>query len=326
MALGRQGLFVLLALGTPPLRTVAFQCRHSSSTGFGSFHSDDVEVLIRQALPAPPLPFGFSPTLDHKHLQAIEFGGNRSKALFSLSKDWVFLNHGAFGAALNDGMRLANAWRNFAEEQPLRFYDRVLFPHLVHSHKSLAKFINCPAQDLVLVPNATYGLNAVFNSLDLRRGDRVLVFDTAYGSVKTMLSCLCQEKESVLEVIPVKFPIQHPSELVAAVRERVKADAKVLVIDATTSNSAINFPVLELARLAKEAGLTVVVDGAHGLLAQDLDMSELEECGVDFYVSNCHKWLSSPKSVGFIWRRKGENVDPVVVSHGKMHGWLSSFM
>ena len=45
----------------------------------------------------------------------------------------------------------------YAESQPLRYFDRTLFPHAVHSIRCLAKLANAPATDVVIVPNATTG-------------------------------------------------------------------------------------------------------------------------------------------------------------------------
>ena len=45
----------------------------------------------------------------------------------------------------------------------------------------------------------------------------------------------------------------------------------------------------------------MVIDGAHGLFAHDIDISSLfDKYGVDFYVGNCHKWFCSTKGLGFI--------------------------
>jgi isopenicillin-N epimerase len=67
------------------------------------------------------------------------------------------------------------------ESQPLRFIDRFVLPALADVTRELARYLHCPAWELALVSNATTALNAVIHSISLRPGDRVFLFDTAYG-------------------------------------------------------------------------------------------------------------------------------------------------
>eukprot|EP00878_Enallax_costatus_P024355 GHUV01025989.1.p1 GENE.GHUV01025989.1~~GHUV01025989.1.p1 ORF type:complete len:171 (+),score=47.07 GHUV01025989.1:199-711(+) len=157
--------------------------------GFGSFHSDDVEVLIRQnaATYTPPsLPFE-DPSDDPAHSCPQEDFGDAAKRHFMIDfKQWTFINHGAFGAVSQAAYECAELWRRHCELQPLRFIDRELFPQLVRVIRELAAFVNCRPQDLVLLPNATTGLNAVISSVQLSPGD--VVYSLNIGWVQTHAS------------------------------------------------------------------------------------------------------------------------------------------
>ena len=115
---------------------------------------------------------------------------------FLLETDWTFVNHGAFGSPLAVAFEASSRWRRYAEQQPLRFIDRELFPYLVKATKQLAGHVVADARDLVLVPNATTGLNAVIQSVPLQKGDEVLMFDCTYASVKKMARKVCKESVS----------------------------------------------------------------------------------------------------------------------------------
>eukprot|EP00957_Ditylum_brightwellii_P105681 8058893-Ditylum_brightwellii.AAC.1 len=94
-------------------------------------------------------------------------------------------------------------------------------------------------------------------------------------------------------------------------------------------------PISSLTKIAKQYGLQVLVDGAHGLLANPVDMAkmtkgddeEIEGEGIDYYVSNCHKWMSSPRGAAIMYCPKEKLRDtvlryPPVMSHGVDDGYF----
>jgi isopenicillin-N epimerase len=329
-----------------PLKTL------STPTGYqsmGSFHSEDVEVMLRLAedsyvAPPSPLPPWFLDSQQQMIADAahMPLGSAFGQRHFLLDGNWTFINHGAFGAASRVGFNEANQWREYCELQPLRFFDRDLLPHLAHSCYTLARFINARPTDVALLPNATTGLNTVMRGV-LENGDttltrRIFLFETAYGAVKKMANDIAARNPGVIvDIAPL--PVSKLSHLTAEDAKQFIVDTadkymsygtSLAVFDHTTSNTAINMPLTSLASIARDKGAKVLVDGAHGLLAQTApsspnpcDMATLSEAGVDFYVANCHKWFASPKAAALLWSRSGEcqqQCRPLVVSHGLGQG------
>jgi selenocysteine lyase/cysteine desulfurase len=57
----------------------------------------------------------------------------------------------------------------------------------------------------------------------------------------------------------------------------------------------IIYPIDKIVPLLKVKGVDVVaIDGAHAVGQVPIDLRLLERLGVDFYTSNCHKWLYCP--------------------------------
>jgi hypothetical protein len=325
----------------------------------GSFHSEDVEAMLRMdessyVPPASPLPPSFLEKQQQCITEAanIPLGHEFGKQHFLLDQHWTFINHGAFGAASRVGFNEANHWREYCERQPLRFFDRDLLPHLAHSCYTLARFIGANPTDVALLPNATTGLNTVMRGVledELHRDAatagtpaatprRIFMFDTAYGAVKKMAHDIAERNPGVaVDIAPL--PLSELSHLTAKDARQLIVDTAneymlpgtcLAVFDHTTSNTAINMPLTSLASVARDKGAKVLVDGAHGLLAQSsssdddtCNMATLSEAGVDFYVANCHKWFASPKAAALLWSRSGEcqrQCRPLVVSHGLGQG------
>ncbi|KAI2507712.1 cysteine desulfurase [Fragilaria crotonensis] len=288
----------------------------------GSFHSDNVEELMR--LPT-----------DLYHPPSLPFESLPLSSEFLLKRhEWTFLNHGAFGASLQCGYDRAQQWRLHLEHQPLRFFDRDLLPHLVHSARQLAEFVNADRSGMALLPNVTTGINAVISGyVREHRNPQILLWDVSYGSVKKIAKGYC---DRVLEIpLQESYSDQLDDEEVflTALEDKLASHGDwtgtLFIIDHTTSNTALNLPVERLAKRAKEAGMLTLVDGAHGLLAQDIDFDQLPS--VDIYLSNGHKWLSCPRGVAFLYCANEEIREtilrkPAVISHGLDDGYLSRFI
>ncbi|KAL9182257.1 hypothetical protein ACHAXT_012909 [Thalassiosira profunda] len=367
------------------------RCLSTKREGYqsiGSFHSDNVEELIRlpndQYTP-PALPFDVSGEgvhmPPHPSDSALPFANSHRfvRAYSRLDREsWTFLNHGAFGLALDVGLQRANSWRDCLESQPLRYFDRHLLNHLVHSARGIVDFVTKTKQDagrmregVALLPNVTSGMNAVVGGHARCRGKNALAFyyDTAYGSNKKM----CQAYHGKQNAIAIPFEEDYLPLLqkVSSDRERNNANSEaaevfitaldatirkhmaqsncskssisgaLLILDHITSNTAIHMPISAIAKFAKEEyGMLVAVDGAHALLSLPLDMGSLLSTGnaqddgtgnVDVYLTNAHKWFSSPRGAAALFCANPELRDtilrqPAVVSHGVDDGFFSRFL
>src|SRR5512139_2771532 len=96
------------------------------------------------------------------------------KEYFLLDPDVVFLNHGSFGATPRPVFEAYQDWQHRLERQPVAFLARELPSLLFEARSRLGSYLNAPAQDLVFITNATYGVNVIARSLKLVPGDEVL--------------------------------------------------------------------------------------------------------------------------------------------------------
>jgi selenocysteine lyase/cysteine desulfurase len=322
--------------------------------GFGSFHSDNVEDLIaipNHAYRAPDAmpPFGkqfndalttrvreLGRPLSWEEAQAV-FGRPLRQSHYGLDPSWTFINHGAFGGALRQGMAVKHQYEDLMEMQPLQFVDRTLLPLLVYSTRSLASFIGANPKDVVLVSNATFGLNAAINATVRHETDLVAYLDTEYGSVWKMMRERCAHVGCNGHEIPLSKHFLDPNimgsddAITAYIESQVPANCTTFIVDHLASTSAVGLPIFtHIVPMLKRKGVKyIVVDGAHGPLQHDLDFNSLtEQQRPTVYVGNLHKWVSGPKAVGFIWTvpELQKRMHSPVVSHGSRSGYLSEFI
>lgn len=303
-----------------------------SYKGFGSFHSDNVEELIRipdAAYVAPGYP-AFSKPLT----PITSFGAGVKQSHFCITPEFVFVNQGAFGGALKEALQLKSAFELDMEAQLLTFYDRNLLPWMVNSIRAVAKFVNCSPVDVVLVPNATYGVNAAMSLIGT--DDVVAYLDTEYGAVYKMLYFRAKACGATLHEIPVNHLIHSEllsddAKLASFIVEKLPPGCTAFVIDHITSTAAFEYPVFEhiIPALRAKGVNKIIVDGAHGPLQCPLDFGALTaDQRPTAYVGNLHKWVACPKSVGFMWVEEASRdaIIPPVRSHGASEGFTSEFI
>lgn len=235
--------------------------------------------------------------------------------LFLLQPDVVFLNHGSFGACPRPVFEEYQRWQLELERQPVEFLGRRFNDLMRTARQALGAYVGADADDLVYVTNATVGLNIIVRSLLLEPGDEILSTDHEYGALDRTWKFICAKRGARYIRQPVPLPIESAEQVINAIWSGVTPRTRVLFISQITSPTAIIFPVAELVRRAREAGIISVIDGAHAPGQIPLN---LEELGADFWSGNLHKWLNAPKGAAFLYARREMQslLEPLVVSWG----------
>jgi isopenicillin-N epimerase len=200
------------------------------------------------------------------------------------------------------------------ERQPVDFIGRRAGDLLRAAREALAGYVGADADDVVYVTNATTGLNAVARSLRLQPGDEVLGTDHEYGALDRTWRFVCRKHGAQYIRQPAPLPLD-PAHVADAIWAGATPRTRVLFLSHITSPTALIFPIAELIRRAREAGIITVIDGAHAPGQVPLDLRAL---GADFYSGNCHKWMCAPKGSAFLYaRREAQHwLEPLVVSWG----------
>ncbi|KAK8207159.1 pyridoxal phosphate-dependent transferase [Phyllosticta capitalensis] len=217
---------------------------------------------------------------------------------FMFADDYLNLNQGSYGVLPRAVHEQRLSYLSDMEARPDPFL-RQDFPKLLReSREALAQLLNAPVDSLVLVPNATTGVNTVLRSLVYAPGDAIVYFGCNYGACQNTVRYL-EESTAVRGVrVEVRYP-ESDEAIVGRFRETVK-ELKIeggrpvaALFDAVVSMPGVRFPFEAVAQVCREEGVLSVIDGAHGVGMIELDLAKLDP---DFFVSNCHKYgpLSFP--------------------------------
>lgn len=234
---------------------------------------------------------------------------------FMLNPEIVFLNHGSFGATPRAVFDVYQEWQRRLEWQPVQFLGSDIGAYLATARDALGQYLNCSGDDLVYVPNATFGINVVARSFCLGPGDEVLSTDHEYGACERAWLFMSRERGFDYVRQPIPLPLPTTEEFVDRLWEGVNPRTKVIFLSHITSPTAVRFPIEAVCARAREAGILTVIDGAHATGQIALDLTAV---GADFYAGNGHKWLCAPKGSGFLYARPEVQhlIEPLIVGWG----------
>ena len=172
---------------------------------------------------------------------------------FLLESDVVFLNHGSYGATPKPVFDEYQRWQRRLEAQPVRFFAQELTGALAEARHALAAFLNVGGDDLVFIPNATFGANLVARSLELEPGDEVLTCDHEYGACSNAWRYVLDRRGAGYVHQPLDLPVTDAESIADAIWAGVTPRTRVLYLSHITSPTALILPVAELCRRARGA-------------------------------------------------------------------------
>ena len=217
---------------------------------------------------------------------------------WSLDPDITFLNHGSYGVCPLPVREAQNRYRALMEQEPVRWFMQHLERHMDASRVRLSQLLNCPAEGIGFLPNATVAISTILHSIDFRPGDEVLVNDHEYMSVVNELNRL-GHRRGIRPVLPsLPFPVQSPDQIVAGVLSAVTPRTRLVILSHITSPTALVMPVEKIVAALRQRGIPTLVDGAHAPGCIPVDINAI---GCTYYVATLHKWLCTPKGAGFMW-------------------------
>lgn len=250
--------------------------------------------------------------------------GRFLRGLWPLDQTVRHLNHGAFGATPLAVLEEQARWRHAMEENPARFFMRVLPEELRRCATVVAPFLGTRPERLAFVENATVGTGSVLRALRFGPGDEILTTDHIYNALRNTLRHVAERTGAIVVEAPLPLPVPDADAVLDALRRGLSARTRLVVVDHVASPSAVTFPVAAIVALCREHNLPVLIDGAHAPGLLDLDIDAI---GADWYVGNCHKWLCAPKGAAFIALadRATPPIHPLAISHAYGQGFPAEF-
>jgi selenocysteine lyase/cysteine desulfurase len=225
------------------------------------------------------------------------------QAAFEVDRNIVNLNNGGVSPSprlVQDALRRDLARGN---EAPAYAMWSVLEPEVEIVRARLAALFGCDAEEVAITRNACESLETVLFGFDLKPGDEVVTTNQDYP--RTLAALRQRERREGIVVRTISFPVPPPSleDLLARFRAAITPRTRVLLVSHMTYLTGQIFPVAEICRMGREAGIEVVVDGAHALAQLPFRRDDLD---CDYYGATLHKWVMAPHGTGFLYVRRAK--------------------
>ena len=170
-----------------------------------------------------------------------------------------------------------------------------------NARRTIRNFLNAElSQEIIFTSGVTAGINLVAYSYGerfVKQGDEIIITVMEHHSNIVPWQMLCERKGARLRVIP----ITDDGELIMDEYRNLLNDRTKLVAVTHVSNSlgTVN-SVKEITKLAREAGVHVLIDGAQSVQHSKIDVQDL---GCDFFAFSGHK-VYGPTGIGALYGRK----------------------
>lgn len=196
------------------------------------------------------------------------------------------------------------------EANPDQFHRVEYQPLLNNARQKVADLIGAKLDEVVLVSNASVGINTILRNFHWEEGDIIfacayprnltrygnnheiyvyVAVTTTYGSVSRTVDNLSHvPPHPTLSVVTLNFPTTH-AEIIKVFKEHIQANPakvnkkRVAVIDSIASNPGVTLPWKEMVAICKDEGIWSVIDAAHSI-GQEVGVN-LTESAPDFWVS-----------------------------------------
>lgn len=243
-------------------------------------------------------------------------------SLFALDPSTVHLNHGSYGAVPRSAVAAQHRLLDEMNAIPGAWFSS-LSGRVADAREHIAAFLRVDPELTALVPNASAGVSIVLNSLQLAPGARIVITDHAYGAVQMACERAVRRVGGQVVVAPVDLDADDAAAaeaILAACDERTA----LVVVDQISSATARVFPLEELGRRTRAAGIPLLIDAAHAPAQIEAPLAGID---ADYWIGNLHKWACTPRGTAalVVTPAVAPTLHPLIDSWAAPDGFPRSF-
>lgn len=213
--------------------------------------------------------------------------------LFAIPDDVCYLNT-AYMSPLLESVREAGERGVRAKSQPWSITQEHWFGQVERARELFARLLGATADDVALVPSASYGVGTAVANLPLGRGDRVLLLEDQFPSGVYPWRARAQETGAELVHVPRPADLDWSRAILESIDER----CRVACLPAYHWTDGGRIDLGPVAERLREVGAQLVLDLSQSLGAAPFELAAIDP---DWICAPTYKWLMGPYSAGFLY-------------------------
>jgi L-cysteine/cystine lyase len=172
-----------------------------------------------------------------------------------------------------------------------------LLDRLAEARAGIAAVLATDIQSIALTRATTEGMNIAAWSIDWRPGDRIATTNQEHPGGLGPLVAVRDRFGVELDIADIGDG-GNDDRTLAALAAAIRPETRLVAVSHVLWTTGARLPIARIAKLARESGAVVAIDGAQAVGAIPVNVDEI---GADFYALSGQKWLLGPEGTGALW-------------------------
>jgi selenocysteine lyase/cysteine desulfurase len=220
---------------------------------------------------------------------------------YTVSRSLINLNNGGVSPQPKVVQEAFVRFNELSNEGPSYYMWRILDKGRESLRAKLAQLAGVSPEEIAINRNTTEALDTVFNGLDFKKGDEIVMTAYDYPNMVNMLNQLKKRYGVVLKYVNLQLPEDNTQKIVDAFSAQFTNRTKLVLVTHMINWTGQLLPAKEICAAAHQKGIEVMVDGAHTFAHINFKISDL---GCDYFGTSLHKWLCAPFGTGMLYVKR----------------------